>query len=342
MSERSRPWFLEPPWRTVTAGLLLFALLAVAWLLWSPGAVVRDGSHDLGTNGIWLSHGWLGADAWFDEHDKGDELFRYRGDGAVESLAATLRARGITDVYPHLAPAEDDGSLPPHDEQQMERFLAAFDGFRVLPWVGGVRGGTAFPSAAAWRRRFSADVGALMREHPGLAGAHLNIEPCPSGSEAFLDLLDEVRAELGDGGILSVAAYPPPTVHHPVADVHWDEDYFRAVAARSDQLAVMMYDTGLNSPKLYTRLLRDWTRAVLRWSGGTEILLGLPAYDDAGSGYHDPTAENLGAGLSGVHAGLMGFDVLPESYRGIALYCGWELDEAEWELLDTEFFAGGR
>ncbi|MEX0776537.1 MAG: hypothetical protein WD042_12605 [Phycisphaeraceae bacterium] len=31
-----------------------------AYMLWQPGQVVTDGRHDRGTNGIWLSHAWLG------------------------------------------------------------------------------------------------------------------------------------------------------------------------------------------------------------------------------------------------------------------------------------------
>ena len=32
--------------------------------------VVSDGSHDVKTNGIWLQHGWLGDDKWFQRHKK--------------------------------------------------------------------------------------------------------------------------------------------------------------------------------------------------------------------------------------------------------------------------------
>jgi hypothetical protein len=42
-----------------------------------------------------------------------------------------------------------------------------------------------------------------------------------------------------------------PTVWQPFLDVHWEESYFKEVARRADQLAVMMYDTALPSGKLY-------------------------------------------------------------------------------------------
>ena len=54
---------LRPPWRTF---LLLLASLALAYSLWTPGTDIIDGRHDLRNNGIWLQHGWLGDDTWFE------------------------------------------------------------------------------------------------------------------------------------------------------------------------------------------------------------------------------------------------------------------------------------
>jgi hypothetical protein len=90
----------------------------------------------------------------------------------------------------------------------------------------------------------------------------------------------------------------------------------------------MMYDTSLRHPRLYQKLMADWTREVLAWSEGRQILLGLATYDDADSGYHDPKTENLINGLLGIHRGLS--TPVPTNYQGVALYCEWEMDEAEW------------
>lgn len=37
----------------------------------------------------------------------------------------------------------------------------------------------------------------------------------------------------------------------------------------------------------------SWTQEILEWSLDTEVLLGLPAYDDEGVSYHYPEVENL-------------------------------------------------
>lgn len=323
--------------RIAIALLSLTLFFAVGWGVWSPGETVTDGRHDRGRNGIWLQHGWLGDDAWFTRNNKADQLQRFRSPEHITALATLLRTNGITDVFPHLCPCSINGELAGHDAAQVERFLDGFEGFRVIPWIGGVLGVQARLHKSDWRQAFVASAKSLLTEHPRLAGVQLNIEPLPSGNADFLKLLDELRTALPAGKMLSVAAYPPPTRWQPVPDVHWEEPYFREIASRCDQLAVMMYDTSLRSGKLYQQLMSSWTQEVLTWSGNTPVLLGIPAYEDAGTGYHDPATENVQNSLRGLHAGLTTFAELPRNYQGAALYSEWELDAIEWKTWRREF-----
>jgi hypothetical protein len=325
----------RPPWRTVSVGVGLLLALWVAYGLWSPGLDIRDGRHDRGRNGIWLSHGWLGADEWFVRNSKTNEFTRYRDATLVQELAAKLRRHHITDVFPHLCPAEPDGRLPAVDEAQTERFLDALEGFRVMPWVGGPNGGNVRLLDAKWRAAFANQVDSLLKRHPRLTGIHLNVEPLRDGDANFLLLLEELRAVIPPGKLISVAAYPPPTRWHPYPDLHWGEKYLGEVARRCDQVVVMMYDAGQRIPKTYQRLMADWTRDVLAWSSKS-VLLGVPTYDDAGVGYHRPHVKNLTNALLGVHRGLASRP-LPENYQGVALYCDWETTEAEWGYFREHF-----
>jgi hypothetical protein len=223
------------------------------------------------------------------------------------------------------------------DPQQTRRFLRQFRGYQVLPWIGGVRDQDCYPDSPAWRKEFVRSAAALLEEYPTLAGVHVNIEPMPSGDPDFLLLLHELRQALPPGKRLSVAAYPPPTRWHPFPEVHWEEAYYRKVAGEADQLAVMLYDTGIRVPKLYQQVMRTWTTEVLDWSAPAEVLLGVPDYDDAGVGYHHPEVENLANALLGVHAGLGRRKPLPAHYAGVALYSEWQTDAREWELFSEEF-----
>jgi len=325
----------RPPWRTLFLLAAMAAVLPLAYLAWSPGLRVIDGRNDLRTNGLWLQHGWLADDAWLARNGK--DTARFRTPDALRSLADRLRGHGIRDLFPHACPCGADGALPPHDDAQVERFLDHMDGFRVIPWIGGRLGANARINSPEWRARFAGSAATLLRDHPRLAGAQVNIEPLPSGNADYPALLDELRRALPAGKLLSVAAYPPPTRWQPSLEVHWEEPYFRQVASRVDHLAVMMYDTGLRWRKIYQRLMADWTFEALSWAGGKEVLLGVPAYDDAGVGYHDPAVESLENALPGIHAGLARSGALPGHYRGIAVYCEWEMDDAKWSLLRREF-----
>jgi len=325
----------RPPWRTVFLLFAILCLLGIAYIVWTPGKLIRDGRHDLRSNGIWIQHGWLGDDLWFQRNQKDKTLFR--NDQKIQELADLLISHGVKYVFPHVCPCNPIGKIAPIDPVQTERFLDHFGDFSVIPWIGGVLDIHCSPESTQWRTNFISSVVDLLETHPRLAGVQLNIEPMPTGNTDFLILLDELRQALPDGKILSVAAYPPPTRWHPFPDVHWDESYFRQVAHRTDQLAPMMYDTSIKLPKLYQHLMSEWTSDVLNWSGDTQILLGIPVYDDAGVGYHSPKVENLKNALLGIHAGLNMFRPLPKNYTGVAIYCEWEMDQQEWGYLKKEF-----
>jgi hypothetical protein len=316
----------------------LFSCLAaygLLYVIWSPGQQVQDGRHDLRTNGIWLQHGWLGDDSWF-KRNKRDKT-QFRNDDRLDHLADLLRSHGVRYVFPHLCPCSPEGMIAPNDPAQTERFLDRFTGFRVIPWIGGLLRVHCFPKSAEWRAAFICSAVDLLRAHPRLAGVQLNIEPMPSGNPDFLTLLDELQQAMPPGKILSVAAYPPPTRWHPHSSVHWDESYFKEIARRVDEIVPMMYDTSVLLSKIYQGLIARWTSEVLNWSGDTQVLLGVPAYEDAGAWYHFSRVENLQNALRGIHAGLSQYKALPKNYAGIAIYCEWEMDEAEWKTLAQEF-----
>ena len=289
----------RPPWRTVVPGVSLLSALAGGYLAWQPGLDERSGRDDLHRNGIWLSHGWLGGDEWFVATHKTAEQGQFHDPAQIRMLASSLSKRHIKDVFPHLCPSDPRGNLAAIDNAQAERFLTGFSGLRVFPWVGGPAGPEARYRDVNWRRAFSLSVSNLLASHPRFAGVHLNIEPMPGGDGDFLQLLEELRASLPRGKLLSVAAYPPPTWWHRFPDVHWDEAYFRQVARRCDQMVVMMYDTSLRNSKLYQNLVVDWTIESLSWSERKPVLLGIPTYSDVAAEYHFPDVQRSARRSSG-------------------------------------------
>jgi hypothetical protein len=205
-----------------------------------------------------------------------------------------------------------------------------------MPWVGGPNGGNVRLTTQKWRTVFTNDIAVLLKAHPRLAGVHLNIEPLSSGDTNFLSFLEQLHSALPQGKLLSIAAYPPPTRWHPYPDVHWDEHYFREVARRSDQMAVMMYDAGQRIPKFYQLLMVNWTQEVLNWSSGKPILIGIPTYEDPGVEYHRSEVENITNALWGVHRGLSA-KAIATNYQGVAIYADWETSAGEWRFFQEHF-----
>jgi hypothetical protein len=326
----------RPPWRAPALAFAIIGVVGIAYTIWSPGEDDLTGRHSRGRNAIWMQHGWLGADAWFVENQKIDRMADFRDPQRIERMLRDLRLNGMSDLFPHLCPAGEDGRIAPSDDAQVERFLDAAaalgergEPMRVMPWIGGRRESTAHVEDPAWRRAFVASARDLLERHPRLAGVHVNIEPWRDGDAAGLALLDELRAGLPQGKLISVSGYPPWTIWHPFPDVHWREPYFREISRRCDQIAVMMYDTALRQEKIYRWLVASWTRDVLAWSDGASILIGVPTYEDSGTPWHVPRVENLENALLGLHAGLGG-GALPVRYQGVAIYSDWETSADEW------------
>jgi hypothetical protein len=313
------------------------ALTIVAYLYFPRGSQITDGKYDLGHNGIWLQHGWIGDDSWFKKYNKLDKISWFRNSKNILNLKGLLSSHHIEYVYPHLCPSDVLGNISSVDYENTERFLEIFSGFKVLPWIGGVLGKNAFPDDKEWRQRFISSTMSLLERHPGFAGVHVNIEPCPSGNQGFVRLLIELGEVIPKDKILSVAAYPPPTFWHQYKSVHWDEKYFRLVSQLAHQMVIMMYDTALKFRMLYRDLVSSWTEEVLTWSGNTDVLLGIPAYDDHGVGYHHPEVENIPEAIIGINTGLKGFQNLPDNYKGVAIYSEWVMSDKKWRIFREMF-----
>ncbi len=311
------------------------ALGAAAWVLWEPGADLRDGRHDRGKNAIWMGHGWLGDDGWFERYNKTAQKEKFRSPQAIKAMAQRLREHRIADVFPHLCPTLMDGQVAAVDEAQVERFLDGFEGFRVMPWIGGAWDYQAKPDDPRWRQTFARSAADLLRRHPRFAGVHINIEPIPDQSEAFLKVLEALRAELPPGKVLSVSAHPPP-LWVPLPKTDWSLEYYAKVAKHSDQIAVMAYNTGLRQQKAYQAQMKLWTWDILQAvPQTTDVLIGVPTYPDEG-GYHLAEVENIPTALTGVH-GALHADALPPHFQGVALYCAWEMDESHWQAFSRHY-----
>ena len=284
---------------------------------------------DRGDNALWMRRHWLHEAPTAEE---------------IADLAESLRARGIRRIYPFLGPMDREGwpgwrSKAGHVRYVPERaraFLAEMHRIapeiRVLPWTGGNIERDVRLDGEAQRKAFAEHARRLVAL--GADGVHLNVEPVPSGSPGYLELLRAVKAAIGEHR-LSVAAYPPPPAREPESETHWDLAFMRQVCRIADELAIMAYDTGLTAASSYEEQIAHWTRRLAATlppprAGGCEWLMGVSAYDDD-TEYHRPEVETIEHSLNGIVAGLRRIGP-PANFRGVAIYASFTADERKWAV----------
>ncbi|BCM93479.1 hypothetical protein IAD21_05370 [Abditibacteriota bacterium] len=247
-------------------------------------------------------------------------------------LAMRMHTEGFQDLYFLVRYIGESGRLrfDIHASAQKfnEKLRESDPSLRRFAWVyvGNARGITGVDIARPEiRDRIANECAKLIND--GFDGIHLDYEICSDGDADFLKLLDAIRARTS-GHPLSVAT--PMWLPSPLGAYGWSEAYFALVAAHSDQIVVMAYDSALYFPRHYSWLLRQQCWRVPRAAAGINcrILIGVPSYEDGGLSHH-PRAENLRVALRAVREGLIDN---PNANRvdGVALFADYSTDADEW------------
>jgi len=322
----------------------LLALLAVIsillggrWLAFSvqdfgvPSAAARSTGHDA----LWLGHAWV----------DGNET-----DADVAHLGTTLRGTGISDLFVHVGPLDDDGSLDPAKAPGAAWFAtevrALIPGVHLQAWLGDEvePSGAMNLESAATRARIVASARDVLAR--GFDGVHLDLEPVGDADPGYLDLLDTVRPVVhADGGVLSVSAEqvePLPGSRWATEAVEghsswWSTDYLRQVASRVDQVALMTYDTALWTSSAYSGFVRDETALALQAiPANVALFIGLPSFHDAHSIEHSSSAETVAAAIRGVRLALPAGTPGDRAF-GVALYVDFAATPADWASYRTSW-----
>ena len=273
----------------------------------------------------------------------------------IAALAANLEAHQIDTVYVYASYLRADGSFNPtydHASHFVRMLAAAYPECSIQAWIGLPLSVDGVITWAGYvdlmdtdtRAQIAAFCASLVAEH-GFHGVHLDPEPVFSGSKSLMRLLDEIRQALGPDATLSVAgrhicpwgARLSPRARHYLEEQlyrwFWSPAYYREVAARVDEIAVMVYDSSTLTPGGYRR----WTRRqVVRVSealaeANVRLFIGVPTSEERTSTHH-PWAENMRSGLLGVREGLMEAGTDGNAVTGVAIYPYWETDEIEWSV----------
>jgi hypothetical protein len=315
----------------------LIALLAVLSVLvggrWFAFSVQDFGTPDpaarsTGHDAMWLGHSWVGGG---------------KTDADVDQLAASIRGTGISDLFVHVGPLSNDGTLNPAKAPAAAWFTAAaharIPGVRVQAWLGDevLPGGRMNLEDPSTRARIVASARQVLAR--GFDGVHLDLEPVGDADPGYLALLGALHPVVrAASAVLSVSAEqvePLPGTRWVMeaAEGHsswWSADYLHQVASRVDQIALMTYDTALWSSSAYSGFVRDETAVALRAvPSDVALLIGLPAFHDAHNLGHSSSAETVAAAVRGVRLALPGGT--PEDRQfGVAMYVDFAATPADW------------
>ncbi|MFE3449160.1 hypothetical protein ACFXJ8_09515 [Nonomuraea sp. NPDC059194] len=296
------------------------AFVAVALRLQFTGAP-EAWAKSTGNDALWLGHAWV--DGRRTERD-------------VKAMAVRLRATGIRDVYVHSGPFEWDGTLDPAKHPNAGNFLKWWrkhlPDVRVSAWLGqSVKNGLDLDDPAARARVLA---GAKHIVDLGFDGIHYNFEPIGDGDTNFLDLLDRTRPLTK---LLSVATpqlepYPlmrlaaRATLGH---DKYWSHGFYQEVARRTDQVAIMTYDSFMPERSLYGgHVARQAALALDLTPATTSILVGAPAYHDHGVPFSDDV-ESVALAGEGARLALSSYG--RRERFGLALYVDFAATAEDWK-----------
>jgi hypothetical protein len=313
--------------RRLRVFLLITVMLALAFgvgrLLFQPATHLSGQAFNQGENAAWLSVDWVNAAHSPDE---------------ISALADELVAHKITTIYVFTSYLKEHGAFNT-SYNHAEDFVSALH--EAAPYV----------SVQAWLglplqyvdlseddvRATIADFSTTLVADAGFDGIHLDPEPIYDNDPDVLALLEDVRAALGPEPTLSIAtrrlwSLTAERERWVPGRWFWSASYYRQVAARVDEIAVMVYDSALPLAPAY----RLWTKCqVIGLSRALDnsdvtLFVGVPASEER-TRTHRPAAENVRSGLQGVIDGLNDARAIPSAVAGIAIYPYWEMDTADWE-----------
>jgi len=311
---------------TIAGLLLILAAVGVDYAGYPYRAPLPGQTGDRGENGLWLRYTW-----YFGQHSDAD----------VSEMAARLWSNRIRYAYFHVRSIERDGRLRYRYPEAARRLTTAVHrqapGVALYAWIyaGNPRGmGRVDLNDPAVRQAMVAEARWLVTEC-GFDGVQWDYEICTDGEWGLIDLLRETRQALPAGKGIGVAAALCAPGLLGTAGYGWSDRYYGQLAALSDQIAVMDYDSAMYLPRAYVGLtamqVRHACRAAAARNPGCRILIGVPTYEKGGAS-HSAYAENLGFALRGVREGLA--ELSPEeraTFAGVAPFADYTTTAADWQ-----------
>ena len=317
--QRCLLWFL--------IGIALMTVVVVGRACILRPSTNYSGSHyNRGANASWLGVKW--ANETHSTHE-------------IAALSDGLKQHQIQEIFVYTSYLRSDekfASTYDHLSDFVLKMKKTNPALHIQAWIGLPLGYIDLSDPAVRKKivQFCADI----VRTTGVDGIHLDPEPISTEDKNVLFLLDELRDALGPGPTLSVATrriWPIlPEKQWPfVGQLAWRASYYREIARRVDQIAVMTYDSAMPYSLVYCQWVRFQVIEVSQAVDGTgvQVFFGIPTSEER-TWTHWPWAENMRSGLKGLIDGLNDDKTRSAVVTGVAIYPYWETDDAEWRVYE--------
>jgi hypothetical protein len=275
---------------TAVAGLVSLCAGVFAYGYLSIRDMPERAYRSQGPNAAWADHKWVAA---------------VQPLASYATFAAALQRNRITDVYFDMGSVQADGLIPSDRYTAAPYLLREMRGqqpsLHLHAWIGQVErraGGTLDLADAEVRHRLTATAARFLAL--GFDGIHFSFPGAGNGNAHLLMLLDQVHSLTRRFGstlsLSSNALEPLPglawlTRKTGSRSGFWTRRYYKAVAARVDQIAVIPALAAPAVPWLEPGLVAWQTKSIRGITAGhTVLFMGVPAHVDAETASLDASA----------------------------------------------------
>lgn len=315
-------------WKITLFGIIFIVILLMWFFLIGFSSNQPGSFFNKQHNAVWIGHEWVGEK---------------KSDQEVQELVNNLKAYQIDTVFVHVGPLNKEGTIDPETYKYSLDFMNSVrrfdDSIQYQAWLGQVRNKIDLRDKDV--RNNISNLCVILAEMVDFDGIHFDIEPVWDGDTDFILLLKEVREDLDEDKVISVALAEliPQSFLWLTEHIHTFENYnsevnYENVAQYADQIVAMIYDTSIESEWVYRWYVNEQTIRITDLIGDREVFIAIPAYDEAKPGFN-PEVENIENGLRGIIKGLNNFRSDEYNFAGVAIYSYWEMDEDEWGIYEN-------
>lgn len=303
---------------------IIFTIVILVWTFLIGFSSNQPGRFfNKGHNAIWIGHEWVGEN---------------KTDQEIQSLINDLKKYQIDTVFVHVGPLNKEGTIDPKTYKYALNFIDRAkkidNSIKYQAWLGQLRNKIDLSNPEI--RHNIANLSLILADLAGFDGIHFDIEPVWDNDLDFIKLLEEVRNNISEDKVISVALpeFIPQSILWLTENIYSFENFnsevnYTNVSKYADQIVAMIYDTGIDSEWFYRWFVNEQTIRITNLVEDKEVFIAIPSYADQKEGFN-PKVENIENGLLGIIKGLNNFRSNEESFVGVAIYSYWEMDEKEW------------